>query len=68
MRSHVFWPFLTYLPTLSYVPFWGLSLTPLPTLILNVINGPSLRYTENVYKQTADELLFSDVVITHEDV
>ena len=33
MMSHVIWPFLTYLPTLSYFLFWGLSWTPLPTLI-----------------------------------
>ena len=46
MTSHVVWPFLTYLPTylptylvlLFNVPFWGLSLTPLPTLIWDVIN------------------------------
>jgi hypothetical protein len=40
-----FWPFLTYLLTylvlLYNVPFWGLSWTPLPTLISNVINGRS---------------------------
>ena len=37
MTSHIFWSFLTYLNTylvLFYnVPFWGLSWTPLPTLI-----------------------------------
>ena len=44
MTSHVFWPFLTYISTLpqSNVPLWGLSWTPLPTLISNVIDGRSL--------------------------
>ena len=46
MTSHIFWPFLTYLrPTylvlLYNVPFLGLSCTPLPTLISDVINGRS---------------------------
>jgi hypothetical protein len=41
MTSHVFWSFLTYLSTyfvlLYNVRFWGLSWTPLPTLISDVI-------------------------------
>ena len=49
MTSHVFWPFLTYLPTLSYSitsPFLGYLGPPyllvlLPTLISDVINGCS---------------------------
>ena len=32
----------TYLALLYKVPFWGLSWTPLPTLIADVINGRSL--------------------------
>ena len=39
MTSLVFWPFLTYLPSLSYSItslFGGLSWTPLPTLIWDV--------------------------------
>ena len=46
MMSHVFWPFLTYLPTylvlLYNLRFWGLSWSPLPTLKSDVINGCSL--------------------------
>ena len=41
MTSHVFWPFFTYLVLLYNVQFWGLSWTPLPTLISDVINGRS---------------------------
>ena len=45
MTSHVFWPFLTYIPTylvlLYNIQFLGLSWTPLPTLISDVINGLS---------------------------
>ena len=36
----------TYLDLISTVRFWRLCLTPLPTLISNVINGRSLRWTE----------------------
>ena len=47
MTSHVFWPFLTYLPTLSYSitsEFGGYLEPPfLPTLISEVINGRSRR-------------------------
>ena len=40
-----FLAFLTYLPGLLYnVPFWGLSWTPLPTLISDVINECSLSH------------------------
>ena len=34
----------TYLILLYNVPFWGLSWTPLPTLIWDVINERSLMY------------------------
>ena len=48
MTSHIFWPFLTYLPTyialLYNVWFWGLSWTPLPTIISDVISG--LRFQQ----------------------
>ena len=48
MTSNVFWPFLTYLPFLLYnFQFWGLSWTPLPTLMSDVINGRSK--TINLY-------------------
>ena len=48
MTSHVFWPFLTYLLTLSYSitsDFGGYLGPPLPTLISDVINGRSLSTT-----------------------
>ena len=49
MTSLIIWPFLTYLPTylvlLYDVRFWGLSWSPLPTLISDVINGRSLWQT-----------------------
>ena len=47
MTSLVFWPFLTYLPSLSYSItslFGGLSWTPLPTLIWDVTNERSHCY------------------------
>ena len=49
MTSHVFWPFLTHLPTLSYSkgPILRAILNPLPTLISDVINGRSLA-TNNI--------------------
>ena len=59
MTSDVFWPFFTYLPTLSYfilykspifggAHFRGYLGPPLPTLILDVINGRSLiKYLVN---------------------
>ena len=52
MTSHVFWPFLTCLPTLSYynVRFSGLSWTPLPTLISDVINGRSQKERCNIFQ------------------
>ena len=42
----LFWSFLTYLPTLSYsiTSLFGLSWTPLPTLIWDVINGRFLTW------------------------
>ena len=45
MTSHVFWPFFTYLPTLSYSitsNFGGYLGPTLPTLISDIINGRSL--------------------------
>ena len=42
MTSLVFWLFLTYLVLLYNVPFGGLSWTPLPTIIRDVINERSL--------------------------
>ena len=44
MTSHIFWPFSTYyqyLVLLYNVQFLGLSWTPLPTIISDVINGRS---------------------------
>ena len=43
MTSHVF-DLPTYLVLLYNVPLWGLSWTPLPTLISDVINGRSLTF------------------------
>ena len=44
MTSHVFCPFLTYLPTLSYsiTSNFGAIMDPLATLLSDVINGHSL--------------------------
>jgi hypothetical protein len=64
IMSHIFWPCLTYLPInfvlLYNIPFWGLSWTPLPTLISDVINGHSLKYgfCKKLlrYKWTSDQL------------
>jgi hypothetical protein len=48
MSSHCFWPFLTYLPTylvlLYNVRFGGLSWTPLPTLISDVIGRKNVEF------------------------
>ena len=44
MTSLVFWPFLTYLPTLSYSMtslFWDYLGPTLPTLVRDVINERS---------------------------
>ena len=44
MTSHVFQPFLTYLPCPTlYHPILGLSWTHLPTIISDIINGCSPR-------------------------
>ena len=51
MTSHVFWSFLTYLPTLSYsitYDFWGCLFGP--TLISDVINGRSHMIIASKYK------------------
>ena len=60
MTSHVFWQFLTYLPTLSYCitpNFGGYSWIPLPTLISHVINGRSPR---KIPKISARSCFFSN--------
>ena len=57
MTSLVFWPFSTYLPTylvlLYNVPYWGLSWTPLPTLLWDVINERS--QCENYLKEPSQK-------------
>ena len=65
MTSHVFWPFLTYLPTLSYfiTPYFGdyLPWTSLPTLISDVINVRSQMLTERPLR--ISELLSNKIYI-----
>ena len=43
MTSHLIY-LPTYLVLLLNIPFWGLSWTPLPTLISDTINGRSLTW------------------------
>jgi hypothetical protein len=55
MTPLVFWPFLTYLPTLSYSitsPLGGYLGPPLPTLIWDVINERSLSVLDTRSKVT----------------
>ena len=67
MTSHVFWPFLTYLPTLSHsiTSHFGSYLgPPLPTLISDVINGRSLNdLTKRCYEVALFQSLMAKVLL-----
>ena len=56
MTSLVFWLFLTYLVLLYNIPFGGLSWTPLPTLIWDVINERSLKLNDTVCRHVAERM------------
>jgi len=63
MTSHVFWPFLTYLPTLSYSitsDFGGYLGPPLPTLISDVINGCSPSEKNELHIILQEDILIKE--------